>query len=139
MSSSNDRNNQRSTEDSTHDGTTGKDTKDDSRKAVSVSTLDILVDRMTRRLVRRYHLDEKPISNDDVHKSSEALENTNQHKGLLVKEDVNLIFPDPEDSPSVGDEMLEYRQYGVEVANQIREIIQGSKFIPCSFFNGFEF
>lgn len=99
----------------------------------SISTLDVLVDRLTRRLVRRYHLDEKPLLENHARESNamfKNVENQNDESlntGIILEDGVSLDVSVSEGSPSVGDEMIEYRKYGLEVANQIRDIIHGSK------------
>ena len=87
------------------------------------SMLDIFVDRLTAKLVKRYRLDETKRP-ENVSNGCGTLDCSNQEKDI-DDDDLMVASGAGYDSPALTNEMIEYRKYGLEVANQIQNVVRG--------------
>ena len=87
-------------------------------KIATTALANNLITYLTESIVKRYHLDEEP-ENDGTS------QNNNAHASLSLTTSTadmdNLVEP-----PALQDEVGEYRKYGLEVANNIQNIMRGN-------------
>ena len=104
---------------------------DEKKDGTKSSLVETLFDKLTRQLESRYHLStddqkQKDHSGEEVG-SGRRLEDITATSRVTSEAEEVMLASDYEDSPALTDEMVFYRQYGLQVASQISNFVKGSK------------